>query len=130
MSTVLSKADATKRTEVKRTPDPHGTHAAAHRIRAQHPTGTICYCDHKRHAKGESKQTMHKTRELIGVVETADRLGVSPRTVYRYLNDRKLTIPYQKIGGRVVMFREDLDNFITENEGNNLIKAVRNKRKG
>jgi len=73
---------------------------------------------------------MHKTRELIGVVETADRLGVSPRTVYRYLNDRKLTIPYQKIGGRVVMFREDLDNFISENEGNNLIKAVRNKRKG
>ena len=71
---------------------------------------------------------MHKTRELIGVVETADRLGVSPRTVYRYLNDRKLTIPYQKIGGRVVMFREDLDKFLTENEGNKLIKAVRNKK--
>lgn len=71
----------------------------------------------------------HKTRDLIGVVETADRLGVSPRTVYRYLNDRKLPIPYQKIGGRVVMFREDLDNFITENKGNNLIKAVRNRNK-
>ena len=73
---------------------------------------------------------MHKTRELIGVVETADRLGVSPRTVYRYLNDRKLTIPYQKIGGRVVMFREDLDKFLTENEENKLIKAVRNKKGG
>ena len=71
----------------------------------------------------------HKTRDLIGVVETADRLGVSPRTVYRYLNDRKLTIPYQKIGGRVVMFREDLDTFLDTNDGNNLIKAVRNRKK-
>ena len=73
---------------------------------------------------------MKKNRELIGVVETARVLGVSPRTVYRYLYDRKLTIPYQKIGGRVVMFREDLDGFVKENDGNNLIKAVRNNQKG
>ncbi len=73
---------------------------------------------------------MKKNRELIGVVETARVLGVSPRTVYRYLYDRKLTIPYQKIGGRVVMFREDLDGFVKENTGNNLIKAVRNNQKG
>lgn len=73
---------------------------------------------------------MRKNRELIGVVETARVLGVSPRTVYRYLYDRKLTIPYQKIGGRVVMFREDLDGFVKENTGNNLIKAVRNNQKG
>ena len=73
---------------------------------------------------------MKKNRELIGVVETARVLGVSPRTVYRYLYDRKLTIPYQKIGGRVVMFREDLDGFVKDNDGNNLIKAVRNNQKG
>lgn len=29
MNMVSSKADATKKTGVKRTPDPHGTHAAA-----------------------------------------------------------------------------------------------------
>lgn len=73
---------------------------------------------------------MKKNRELIGVVETARVLGVSPRTVYRYLYDRKLTIPYQRIGGRVVMFRKDLDTFIKDNADNKLIKAVRNTEKG
>ena len=72
-------------------------------------------------------KVMKKERQLIGVVETAQVLGVSPRTVYRYLYDRDLPIPYQKIGGRVVMFKQDLDTFLQDNAGNNLVKAVRKK---
>lgn len=72
---------------------------------------------------------MDKNRELISVKDTADLLGVNVRTVYRYLYSREITIPYQKIGGRIIMYRDDVEKFISSNEGNLLIKAVRNREK-
>ena len=49
---------------------------------------------------------------LYTVKEAATKLRVSPRTVYRLIEERK--IPFRQIGARVMLLEEDLESFIRE----------------
>lgn len=45
------------------------------------------------------------SKRLLNVKETAARLGVSPKTIYQWAQQRR--IPSVKLGGRSVRFEED-----------------------
>ena len=49
----------------------------------------------------------------ITVNETAQLLGVSTRTVRRYIKDRNL--PYKKPAGMILIDRKELETWIKEN---------------
>jgi len=46
----------------------------------------------------------------VGIVEGANIIGVSPYTLRRWINQKRL--PFYKLGRRVLLSRDDLEQFI------------------
>ena len=66
--------------------------------------------------------------DLLTVKEAAERLGVSEKTIRRYMYHRKPGLKYQRHGYFVLIDSEDLDDFIDNaKEDGTPIKAIRKK---
>lgn len=55
----------------------------------------------------------HNTIQLMGVPELADRLGISLKSAWRLISQRR--IGFVRIGRRIVISEVQLSNFIEEN---------------
>lgn len=55
-------------------------------------------------------------RQLFSVKETAEYLSVNQFSLYRWL--RQGVLPYIKIGGRVRIDRDDIENYIKKHKVN------------
>lgn len=55
---------------------------------------------------------MKKNHRLLSVKETAERLGISPKTIYNRLSRNAFPITPKRFLGRVCFLEADLDAFL------------------
>lgn len=67
-----------------------------------------------------SPQTSSRIREALTIREVQAELGVGRTTVYQWI--RKHGLPARKIGGKVLILREDLATWVDSQPGWNLDK--------
>ena len=72
-----------------------------------------------------------KTPDLLSVKQAADLLGVSTRTIFRYMYDQEPPLKYIRIGHAVVIERSALDEFMEASKTGKrrTVKAVMNQKK-
>lgn len=71
-----------------------------------------------------------KKPDLLSVQQAADVLGVSRRTIYRYIYEQDPPLDHLRAGHVIVIERKALDRFIKDSEHKRFIKAVTNSKKG
>lgn len=85
----------------------------------------------------DGKGEVENMKKIMSITEVADYLNLSRSCIYSYVNDKK--IPFNKRGGKLYFFREELDNWVKdgriktdaelEQEAKNHINALKEKRK-
>ena len=79
-------------------------------------------------SQGEGKRFMADSREVMNIRQASQYLGVSPDTLYKYVNEQK--IPAFKLGNRWRFKKSKLDQWMeeksmaTEPQGKKKIKAA------
>jgi excisionase family DNA binding protein len=82
----------------------------------------------KTDSAGEGKRQMADSREVMNIRQASQYLGVSPDTLYKYVNEQK--IPAFKLGNRWRFKKSKLDQWMeeksmeTEPQGKKKIKAA------
>ena len=72
----------------------------------------------------------HQTPELLSVQQAADLLGVSRKTVYRYMYESDPPLASLRAGHTIVIERSALDEFVkASRKGERTLKAVMNARR-
>ena len=72
-----------------------------------------------------------KTPDLLSVKQAADLLGVSTRTIFRYMYDQEPPLKYIRVGQSVIIERSALDEFVEASKTGKrrTVKAVMNQKK-
>ena len=81
-----------------------------------------------RHAKDEplwNETTMADSREVMNIRQASQYLGVSPDTLYKYVNEQK--IPAFKLGNRWRFKKTKLDQWMEEKSSESELKSRKAK---
>jgi excisionase family DNA binding protein len=84
-----------------------------------------------RHARDESlwnEITMADSREVMNIRQASQYLGVSPDTLYKYVNEQK--IPAFKLGNRWRFKKSKLDQWMEEKSSESELKSRKAKAAG
>jgi len=68
-----------------------------------------------------AKETMADSREVMNIRQASQYLGVSPDTLYKYVNEQK--IPAFKLGNRWRFKKSKLDQWMEEKSNQTEVKA-------
>jgi len=84
-----------------------------------------------RHARDETlwnEITMADSREVMNIRQASQYLGVSPDTLYKYVNEQK--IPAFKLGNRWRFKKSKLDQWMEEKSSESELKSRKAKAAG
>ena len=84
-----------------------------------------------RHARDEplwNEITMADSREVMNIRQASQYLGVSPDTLYKYVNEQK--IPAFKLGNRWRFKKSKLDQWMEEKSSESELKSRKAKAAG
>jgi excisionase family DNA binding protein len=73
------------------------------------------------------KRTMADSREVMNIRQASQYLGVSPDTLYKYVNEQK--IPAFKLGNRWRFKKSKLDQWMEEKSNQTEVKTTKKKPK-
>src|SRR5215467_16383310 len=77
---------------------------------------------------GEGKRTMADSREVMNIRQASQYLGVSPDTLYKYVNEQK--IPAFKLGNRWRFKKSRLDQWMEEKSSEVELRSRKAKAAG
>jgi excisionase family DNA binding protein len=97
-------------------------------IRAEMPSLPVEICSAHQQHKNPQETLMADSREVMNIRQASQYLGVSPDTLYKYVNEQK--IPAFKLGNRWRFKKSKIDQWMeeksmeTEPQGKKKIKAA------
>lgn len=77
----------------------------------------------------EQEDLLEAIPKLVKLTDVARRIGVSPRTLHRYVKDEGL-IPYYQFAGQIMFRPEDINEFLEKHYFDSRVKGKKKKEPG